>query len=43
MGWMARADWKQTVDILKEFGGLKKPLPIEEYYTNEFVTAVPVK
>ena len=43
LGWMARADWKQTIDLLKEYGGLKKPLPIGEYYTNEFVTAVPVK
>ena len=43
LGWMAREDWKQTIDILKEFGGLKNPLPLDSYYTNELVTPVPVQ
>lgn len=37
LGWMAKKDWEHTVDILSKFGGLKNPLPVEKYYTNEFV------
>ena len=41
LGWMTRDDWKQTVDILAKYGGLKNPLPPERYYTNEFVPKRP--
>lgn len=38
LGWMAREDWQQTLDVLKGYGGLKDPLPFEKYYTNEFIS-----
>lgn len=37
LGWMAREDWKETIEILTKYGGLKDPLPPEEYYTNDFI------
>ncbi|MFQ5914058.1 MAG: ABC transporter substrate-binding protein [Nitrospinota bacterium] len=37
LGWMARKDWEQTIDILTNYGGVKKALPPERYYTNDFV------
>jgi NitT/TauT family transport system substrate-binding protein len=40
LGWMAKKDWQETVDILSEYGGMKNPLPAEKYYTNAFVSSV---
>ena len=37
LGWMAKADWEQTQDILLKYGGLEKRAPVETYYTNEYV------
>jgi NitT/TauT family transport system substrate-binding protein len=37
LGWMAAEDWKSTLDILVKYTGFEKPLPVEQYYTNEFV------
>jgi NitT/TauT family transport system substrate-binding protein len=39
IGWMAEADWQKTIDTLTRYGGLTKTLPLEEYYTNDFVPA----
>lgn len=37
LGWMAKEDWEDTIRILMEYGGLKDPLPLDRYYTNDFV------
>ncbi|MBI2881976.1 MAG: ABC transporter substrate-binding protein [Candidatus Tectomicrobia bacterium] len=37
LGWMAKEDWEETIRILAKYGGLKNPLPVERYYTNDFV------
>ncbi|MBI2369460.1 MAG: ABC transporter substrate-binding protein [Deltaproteobacteria bacterium] len=39
LGWMAREDWENTLRILKEYGELPQVLPVEEYYTNDFIPA----
>lgn len=36
-GWAADEDWQQTIDLMQQYGGLEEPLPVEDYYTNEFV------
>lgn len=37
LGWMAKEDWVQTQDLLSKYGGLESTLPVEQYYTNEYV------
>ena len=37
LGWMAEADWKLTQDFLYNGGVLDLELPLDSYYTNEFV------
>lgn len=37
LGWMAKADWEQTQEILLKYAGLEKRAPVETYYTNEYV------
>ena len=37
LGWMAKEDWESSQDIMTEYLGLEKMLPVESYYTNEFV------
>src|SRR6266446_9566246 len=36
-GWMAEKDWEETVDVLKQYGGVTTPLAAQQLYTNEFV------
>lgn len=36
-GWNATKNWSSTLDILVKYGDLGKPLPLEDYYTNEFL------
>jgi NitT/TauT family transport system substrate-binding protein len=36
-GWMADKDWQETVEVLKQYGGVTTPLEARELYTNEFV------
>jgi NitT/TauT family transport system substrate-binding protein len=36
-GWMAQKDWQETVDVLKQYGGVATPLEAQQLYTNEFV------
>jgi NitT/TauT family transport system substrate-binding protein len=36
-GWMAEKDWQETVEVLKQYGGVTTPLEARELYTNEFV------
>lgn len=37
LGWMSEKNWKKTEEVLLKTGVLKKPLPVNSYYTNEFV------
>lgn len=37
LGWMAESDWKQTLQIMSQYGGLSGSTTPSEYYTNEFI------
>ena len=37
LGWMAEADWRQTVQLMYEYGGSDPPLELDRYFTNQFV------
>jgi NitT/TauT family transport system substrate-binding protein len=37
LGWASDADWAQTVEVLKLYGGVTVPLEPAQLYTNEFV------
>jgi NitT/TauT family transport system substrate-binding protein len=37
LGWTAERTWQQTVDILREYGGLEGNPPLNTLYTNEFI------
>lgn len=37
LGWMAKKDWEDTQEIMLEYGEMKKRLPVEEFYANEFI------
>lgn len=37
LGWMDKRDWEKAQEILLQYGGLKKKLPVERYFTNEFI------
>jgi NitT/TauT family transport system substrate-binding protein len=39
LGWMSEKDWRETVVVLKQYGGVTSPLQTEQLYTNEFVPA----
>ena len=34
---MSDQDWKETVAVLKQYGGVATPLEAAQLYTNEFV------
>lgn len=36
-GWMAGEDMEALVKLLAEYGGMERPRPVGEYFTNEFV------
>jgi NitT/TauT family transport system substrate-binding protein len=36
-GWMSEQDWQETVEVLKQYGGVITPLEGQQLYTNEFV------
>jgi NitT/TauT family transport system substrate-binding protein len=36
-GWMSEQDWQETVEVLKQYGGVTTPLEAQQLYTNEFV------
>lgn len=38
LGWVSREKWEWTQNVWSEVGEIKKKLPIEEYFTNEFLT-----
>ena len=37
MGWMARAGWQQTLELLREYAGFQGSMNPDEYFTNDFV------
>lgn len=37
LGWMSREKWDWTQNAWYEVGEIKKKLPVEEYFTNEFL------
>jgi NitT/TauT family transport system substrate-binding protein len=37
LGWASDVDWAETVNVLKQYGGIGGPLVASELYTNEFV------
>jgi NitT/TauT family transport system substrate-binding protein len=39
LGWMSDKDWVQTVEVLKQYGGVTTPLAADQIYTNDFVPA----
>ncbi|SEG69488.1 ABC transporter substrate-binding protein [Bosea lathyri] len=36
-GWMDPRDWEETQAVLVKFGGMKRSLPVEQYYSNDFL------
>lgn len=37
LGWQSTEDWKETLDVLEKYAGMTGRLPLEEYFTNEFL------
>jgi NitT/TauT family transport system substrate-binding protein len=37
LGWMARADWQETNDLLSQAGLVQEPVAVDNLYTNDFV------
>jgi len=37
LGWMAKKDWEQTQEILTKYTGLQKAIPVEQYFTNDYI------
>ncbi|MCC6780065.1 MAG: ABC transporter substrate-binding protein [Hyphomicrobiales bacterium] len=37
LGWASDTDWADTVNVLKQYGGVTTPLDAAQLYTNEFV------
>ncbi len=37
LGWMSERVWQETVNILREYGGMEGNPPLSALYTNEFV------
>jgi NitT/TauT family transport system substrate-binding protein len=37
LGWSSDKDWEQTVEVLKQYGGVTGPLDAKQLYTNDFV------
>lgn len=38
IGWMARSDWKNTIDLLHKYGLITQtPKPLDDYYTDAYL------
>jgi NitT/TauT family transport system substrate-binding protein len=37
LGWLAREKWEWTQNVWFDLGEIKRKLPVEEYFTNEFL------
>jgi hypothetical protein len=38
LGWQSREDWTETLDVLEQHAGMKGRRPVEDYFTNEFLS-----
>ena len=36
-GWQSPEDWRQTVDLLLKYMNMKRQVPVDELYTNQFI------
>jgi NitT/TauT family transport system substrate-binding protein len=41
LGWGSDEDWKTTVEVLRQYGGVTAPIDLSALYTNEFVPTGP--
>ena len=39
LGWMDKSDWEKAEEIMATHGGMEKRLPMERFYTNEYISA----
>ena len=37
MGWMSRAGWQQTLELLREYAGFQGSMNPDDYFTNDFI------
>jgi NitT/TauT family transport system substrate-binding protein len=37
LGWMSDVDWRATINVLYQYGGVTKELQLDQLYTNDFV------
>ena len=37
LGWMAKKDWEDTQEILSRYANLKKTIPAEQFFTNDYI------
>jgi NitT/TauT family transport system substrate-binding protein len=37
IGWQAMEDWKETLDVLEQYAGMKGRRPAADYFTNDFI------
>lgn len=43
LGWMSKEKWEWMQNLWYEVGEIDKKLPVEEYFTNEFLSGPPFK
>ncbi len=36
-GWMAASDWEETQNMLIQYAGMPRAIPVEDFYTNDFI------
>jgi NitT/TauT family transport system substrate-binding protein len=37
LGWQSAEDWKQSLDVLEQYGGMANRKPLNAYFTNDFI------
>lgn len=37
LGWNSEADWTETINVLRQYGGVSEPLTVAQMMTNDFV------
>jgi ABC-type nitrate/sulfonate/bicarbonate transport system substrate-binding protein len=42
LGYTAEEEWQSLIDVSADYGGLEEVLPLETYYTNEFLPEKPI-
>ena len=43
LGWMSKEQWNWTQDLLFSIGQIKGKIPVEDCFTNEFLSGPPYK